>query len=228
MTRAPAFKEPAQKAADCAAAMQQQAPQPPGWAPKAGEEPDLLTTAWFVMALKTARIAGLKVDSGAFQRAMRFVEKLSDEKGRCRNRPADEKPAAEATAAGLVCLLETGTPSTDPKVAGGAELLLTALPVWDPQGTGVDLGHWFLGSLAAYNAGTPTWREWNEALNEALKGHQAKGGEMDGSGADKNGSWEPFGAWGQSGGRAAAVALGALCLETPWHMQAPIYWKWKD
>ena len=50
------------------------------------------------------------------------------------------------------------------------------------------------------------WREWNEAMQEALLPTQVMGGCEDGS-------WDPIGEWGAAGGRCYSTAIGAMTLE---------------
>ncbi len=216
MSRTESLKLPAQKAVDALAALQE---PHSGW-PKGG--PSLPVTAWCVMALKSAKVAGLKVDPAGFQGAMGYLGKLSSEKGEFAA-AAGGAAAPEMTARGLAGLVLMGTPPQDPKVPGALKHILARPPAW---GEGADLAYWHWGSLAAFQAGgrTEGWKQWNEPLKKALVESQRKGGPLDGTAEDFDGSWNPAECGCRETGRVGATALGALCLETyyrylPMHTQ---------
>ncbi len=219
MTKNPVIGRAAQKAID--RALKAQKPRS-GW-PKA--KPDLATTAQYALALKSARVAGLKVNVAGFQGAMAFLNKITDKQGHCRNLPGGAKAAPPMTARGMLSKMFMGVPSTDKAVAGGAKHLLTALPSWGKKGAGVDFNYWHWGTLAAFRTGRQPWKKWNEALKKALLLNQRKGGVTDGSVKDVAGSWgPPAGPKSKKLGRAGATALGALCLET-YYRYLPMYTK---
>ena len=57
-----------------------------------------------------------------------------------------------------------------------------------------------------FQIGGSKWREWNEAMIDALVKNQRVGGCEDGS-------WDPIGEWGVAGGRVYNTAIGAMTLE---------------
>jgi hypothetical protein len=190
-----------------------------GW-PKA--RPDLTSTAAILMALKSARVAGLKVPGSGFSDGLAFVGKVTDAKGHCRGLPEEKKSSPAMTARGMVSRLFTGTPNTHRSSVAGAAHLLTTLPSWGSRGKGVDLDYWHWGSLAAFQHGGAAWKKWNAGLQRVLVENQRKRGPMDGSRHDVDGSWDPLGPAGKQLGRAGATALGTLCLET-YYRYLPLY-----
>jgi hypothetical protein len=62
-------------------------------------------------------------------------------------------------------------------------------------------------------------------MKKALLDNQCKGGPMDGTENDKDGSWDPVGGGHvPTGGRVFSTALGALSLEV-YYRYLPLYTK---
>jgi hypothetical protein len=183
---------------------------------------DLSVTGWFVMQLKSARMAELRVPATGMQGALSFLETVSDQYGRCRYQPSWVSPSPTMTSVGMLCRLFSGSPPGDPRVAGGAEYLMKSLPVWGENGSGVNMYYWYYGTLTTFQVGGEPWRKWNASLRDMLCEHQRTGGPLDGSAQDVDGSWDPVCTWAARGGRVYATALGALCLEV-YYRYLPMY-----
>jgi hypothetical protein len=194
-----------------------------GWRYAAKEGPDTSVTGWFVMQLKSAKIAGLKVDGGGFQGAANWLDKVSDKNGHV----GYTGPGGGGTglaAVGMVCRQFMGMPSDDPLLKAGAELLAKELPTW-PAGSRRSYYYWYYGTLGMFQMGGEPWKKWNEALKPTLVNNQCKGGPLDGTAADKDGSWDPiFDQDDTRSGRAYSTAVGALCLEV-YYRYLPMYTK---
>jgi hypothetical protein len=206
-----------------------------GWRYYPKEAADVSATGWFVMQLKSAKVAGLRVDGAAFQGAQTYIDKHTDKDGRTTyGADGHRSPTPAMTSVGMVCRQFMGTPNTDPALLGGASYLLTTLPDWQKAnvkiaGTGQAIGdkgfyYWYYGTLAMFQMGGDKWTKWNEALKPTLINSQCKGGPMDGSKADKDGSWDPSGWIDFYGGRVYTTAVGALCLEV-YYRYLPMYTK---
>jgi len=196
-----------------------------GWRYGPKEAADLSVTGWFVMQLKSAKIAGLKVDGVGFQGATKFLDEVTDKTGRA----GYQGPGGSMcmTAVGMVCRQFMGTPNTDPLLAGGAKHLLTAPPKWqDDGGSGNERGfyYWYYGTLGMFQMGGESWTKWNETLKPVLLKNQCKGGPLDGSVNDKDGSWDTESWIDPYGGRVMTTALGALTLEV-YYRYLPMYTK---
>ncbi|MCC6475308.1 MAG: hypothetical protein IT514_16360 [Burkholderiales bacterium] len=100
------------------------------------------------------------------------------------------------------------------------------LPKWDPNagvsGPPQDFYHWYYGTLGLFQTGGGNWKDWNEALKTALIPNQHKGGALDGSVTDLDGSWDYSAGWGPTAGRVYSTAMGALCLEV-YYRYLPLY-----
>jgi hypothetical protein len=187
-----------------------------GWGNEPGKDANLAATLWFVMQLKSAKIAGNKVDGAGFQGAMVLLDKVSDRQGRCGPEPGMANTPT-MTAAGMICRQFMGTPSRDPAVRGAADYLLVSLPAWEPPkeeakggnawaSDGMSVTYFWYGSLAMFCVGDKHWREWSAKLLPLMLEKQTQEGEA-------KGSWEPLGPPDRLCGRVWATAMGTQVLE---------------
>ena len=186
---------------------------------------DTSVTGWMVFALKSAEEAKLKVDESAFEGAMSWIDEVTDRgTGRVGYNAVGSRSSRVTgindhyptdttecmTAVGLLCRFFMGQdPKTDDIMTKHAELLLRALPEWDPDGMSNDVYYWYYGTYAMYQMGghqSRYWNPWNAAMKKAVLDSQVKGGHQ-------NGSWDPIGPWGYAGGRVYSTASLVLCLE---------------
>ena len=114
------------------------------------------------------------------------------------------------TAVGVLCRLFSGQRPKDEEVKNGVRVLMKNRPLWREahrsKKSTVNIYYWYYGSYAMFQYGGSAWREWNEAMQEALLPTQVMGGCEDGS-------WDPIGEWGAAGGRCYSTAIGAMTLE---------------
>ena len=178
-----------------------------------------------VFALTAAREAGIDVDPAAFDGALAWIDEVTDPAsgrvgydsyGSRSSRVVglnDHYPVAgtEAmTAVGLLCRVFLGQdPAETPVMERHADLLLSALPVWQEDGLTNDVYYWYYGTYAMFQMGAQRsrwWTAWERALKDAVLETQRAGG-------DARGSWDPDGPWGHVGGRVYSTALSTLTLE---------------
>ncbi len=183
-------------------------------------------TGWYVMQLKSAKLAGLKVDDGSFEGAIRFLDSV-EKKGAGGDagygpasiywyQPSNEHShtAHRLTAIGTLCRQFLGWKEADlaPTVAWFVEK--GGVP--DGWGEGqTDLYYWYYGTLCAYQQGKDVWKKWNAGMKKTLCGNQRLGG-------DEQGSWDPVGAYSKEWGRVGQTALACLCLEV-YYRYLPVY-----
>jgi hypothetical protein len=184
---------------------------------------DTSVTTWAVMALKSAKSAGLHVDvQEALEGARRWIDRMTDPRtGRVgyiqkgvspvRSPGREEKwprSRSEAiTSAGILCRIFMGEdPATSDPIQAGARLLLDRLPVWDVKRGSVDPYYWYYGTLAMFQVGGDAWKKWHAALTRAILDSQRTEGPH-------RGSWDAAGPWGPDGGRVYTTAVLAMCLE---------------
>jgi hypothetical protein len=221
LTQSPLFKASAQQGANFV-----QHCRNPYLAWRYGVRPgdnDTSVTGWMVLALASARRAGLDVEDAAFQGAMAWIDKVTDpETGRAGytargNGPARPIEFVDAfppdrvetmTAQALVVRMLCGSVLYDAQVRKGVDLCLNRLPAWEGPRGGTDFLYWFWGTHALGGVEGDVAARWNEALGEALLPYQR--GEGDGC---ARGSWDPVDPWGMEGGRVYSTAINALSLE---------------
>jgi prenyltransferase beta subunit len=174
-----------------------------GW--KKGTEaklPDVLTTAWAVLALKAAKTAGLEPPENSFEKALGFFDSRSfmykDTRSRFKN-----KERLQATAAAAIAGIFCGRKRTDGRLLKKVEFLSKNLPKWDD---GLGPVYWYFGTYALFQHGGEKWQEWAKAMKKALLGRQRIGGCA-------NGSWDPVGPDAKKLGRVGATAFNTLTLE---------------
>ena len=183
---------------------------------------DSSVTGWMVFALKSAEESGLTIDSQAFNDAITWFDEVSDPAtgrvgydgigtasarvtGVNSHYPTDKTETM--TAVGLLCRFFLGQDPADEEImVKHADLLLRNLPEWSNDGLTNDMYYWYYGTYAMYQMGGRHWKTWNKAMKRAVVESQRKDGAADGS-------WDPNGPWGFSGGRVYATAKMSLCLE---------------
>jgi hypothetical protein len=175
------------------------------------------------MAIKSAKIAGLKVNEESFQGAMTRLREITDmnDYGKVGYTAKGNYPYGKGfamTSVGMASYMFLGVKPTDPMIQMQADLLVQEPPKWEPN-CGVGgvqyFYHWYYATLAMFQVGGNHWKTWNKALKETLLTNQRKGG-------DEDGSWDFDAGWGPTGGRVYSTALGALCLEV-YYRYMPLY-----
>jgi hypothetical protein len=196
-----------------------------GWTYYGTPVTDPTVTGWAVMALKSAKVAGIHIPPDAIERAKGAIEKITtmdkakgDYGHACTGYLSPganlfNSKGYACTAAGMCINLFLGVDTADDRVAGAAGYITQddALPAWifKPQDANTDhqnLYYWYYGTLGCFQYGGDVWKKWNEKMKAALVPNQCKDGDLDGS-------WDPDDCWGAWGGRVYSTALGCLSLE---------------
>lgn len=223
MARVPATVASAQKGADYSVDIHQkgEGSEKLAWRYAARSATnDISVTGWFIMQLKAAKVAGLRVDTQAFDGAMRFLDSV-EQKGAEANAGGSygggnrygytdaNGVSPRRTAIGCLGRLFVGTPGQE--LAGGVNWFVEkgGVPNWGANGGNVDLYYWYYGTFTVYQfdgPDGPVWTRWNKGMVSSLCDNQ----RLDG---DDKGSWDPVGDYSNYWGRAGQTALGVLCLE---------------
>jgi hypothetical protein len=120
-----------------------------GWRYDPKTEPDMSVMGWFVMAMKSAKVAGLSVNPASIEGAMKKLEKLQS--------------SVEAFVNG------GGVPAWTNDPPGGEEFKIGS----------TDLYYWYYGTLCVFQMGGDVWKKWNVGLKKALVENQCRGGGDD-------------------------------------------------
>ena len=213
MGNLPDTKNAAQRAVDyCVAHQSGTGSDKGGWRYTAGQAGDLSVTGWYVMALKSAKMAKLHVPVEAFEGALKFLDSVDAQDSqhpdatRFLYRPNEEhaESSHRLTAIGTLARIFLGVNKESQRPSVEAFVERGGVPEWSDQKT--DLYYWYYGSLATFQMGGDVWRRWNEGMVRALNSSQITSGENEGS-------WPVVGAFSDEWGRAGQTALATLCME---------------
>ena len=190
-------------------------------------EGDLSVTGWGLMALHTARMAGIDVNPEAFLLASTFIDSCQEspnDPAHYKYRPSfspDRGQRVSMTASGLLARQWLGWPRRHGPLRAGAAYLLSreAEPDWDNGRRNVYA--WYYQAQVLHNLGGDEWRTWFADLQELIVDQQMKAGK-------EAGSWHPTKPpgsnheWSAVVGRLYVTVMCALILETPFR-HAPLY-----
>lgn len=180
---------------------------------------DLSVTVWQIMALRSARNAGLKVPSESIDAALTYVRRCYGSDLDSRGNPydlnagfayqpeRDERLSTSTSAMGLLCLQLAGDYES-PFVKGSTQWLSKNPPSWGD--------HWmFYGSYyyaqGMYQVGGRLWEKADKQMHGLLLPEQRA-----------NGSWEPTSPKERQAGHVYATSLAVLALSVKYHY-LPIY-----
>ena len=209
MTHDSRFREPAQSAIDYAVKIQGKLG---GWRYEPGRESDTSVTGWFVMALQSARMAGLHVPSETWRSVDSYLDRAAKSNGATYAYLPEEEATYAITAEGLLCRQYLGWKRNDSRLLSGIRHL-TALPMdWDDK----NVYYWYYASQVYHHMGGDIWEEWNNSMREVIPEMQTRAGS-------EAGSWSPRGdRWATQGGRLYTTCLSIYMLEI-YYRHLPIY-----
>lgn len=213
MTKDSEYREQAQQAVNYC--LKVQAPEG-GWRYQPGFDSDLSVTGWFVMALQSARMAGLQVDSPAMGRIGDFLDTVSQDGGAQYSYIPGQGKKLSMTAEGLLCRQYLGWPQNDKRLHRGADVITRNLPSRDTGKTHVY--YWYYAAQVCHHLEGEPWRNWNRAMRDVVPAMQIRDGK-------ERGSWDPMldettGVSG--GGRLFVTCLATYMLEV-YYRHLPIY-----
>ena len=185
-----------------------------GWRYQPREGGDTSVTGWYVMALISARMAGLDVDSEVLERVNSFLDTVQRYGRTTQPNPDGERYAYQAfsmstpsmTSEGMLCRLYLGWNTKDPRIESGSEFLCSQ-PISTDKGR-VSYYYWYYATTSLHHIGGVFWKEWNDVMKEILPALQIDTGR-------EKGSWPPEGDPHESGGgRLYATCFAIYCLES--------------
>ncbi|NMC20821.1 MAG: terpene cyclase/mutase family protein, partial [Thermogutta sp.] len=215
MTRDPQLRQPAQKALDFIVRAQHSAG---GWRYDPGQAGDTSVLGWQLMALRSGKMAYLRVPDSAFAGASRYLDSAQADRygGRYAYLPGGGGTPT-MTAEALLCRQYLGWSRDHPGLEMGAYYLLNENR---PSSQKLDTSMpWFYyiyyATQVMHHIGGDFWRLWNDAMKETLLTTQRKTGSL-------AGSWDPLDQYGRQGGRIYTTAL-AICTLEVYYRHMPLY-----
>lgn len=198
---------------------------------KAGisEESDLSVTGWIVMALQSAKMAGLEVPQSTFDHITGFLNDIGQEDGSRYPYRKRDGVTRSMTAEGLLCREFLGWARDDERLASGLrwlvrpENLVNYKKIDDDgrKGNERDVYYWYYATQALHHYGGSHWKKWNDVMKQEVCSHQfVKANHKD------DGSWDPNlptrDKWASEGGRLYVTCLSIYMLEV-YYRHLPIY-----
>jgi hypothetical protein len=193
---------------------------------------DLSVTGWALMALHSARSAGIAVNPRAYALAARFLDSVQEQDGalyKYEPRPSTWPVTSSMTAEGLLCRQFLGWPKSHPALKRGVDYLKQPAnePRWQAGGRArPHVYFWYYAGHVFHNMGGDDWKTWYQKTAMMIVARQQ---QSSGRKHDVHGSWPPKGrdgsyGYGEVGGRLYMTAMCLLVLETPIRHR-PIYAK---
>ena len=205
------FRRPAQKAVDFIVKSQG---RDGGWRYKPREPVgDLSVVGWQLMALQSARTAGLTVPEHVLENGGHFLDSVQHSEGAQYYYMAPRKnPSETMTAEGLLSRMYLGWTKEDPGLVSGVDFLAENHL---PQSGKPNIYYWYYGTQVMHHMGGENWDKWNKQMREILVRQQNKQGT-------KAGSWSFRSPHSQSGGDIYTTALATCTLEI-YYRHAPLF-----
>ncbi len=183
------------------------------------ERNDTSITAFVVMALESARVAGVFVPANVFFGARRHLARATYEDGEvwyADREPGRDRRGDGMIAAGLFTSLLLGRPPDHPMVKKQLAKLHKNMPVWgDKRDLDQSYVTWYYQNLVFFALGGRDWAWWNPMFRDLLVSRQRRDGCA-------NGSWDPEDLWGNTAGRIYATAIHVLNLEI-YYKYSPLF-----
>jgi hypothetical protein len=216
MTKDPQYKEPAERAIKCLLDGQSKLG---GWKyePRGGS--DISVTGWILMALQSAKMAGLDVPQAAFDKIQHFLDSIDQDDG-SRYPYERPKPASLAmTAEALLMRQYMGWRRDDPRLIRGAAWITSPENLINFDDGKRDVYYWYYATQVARHMDDEFWDRWNGVMREEVPKHQVQT-------TLEKGSWDPkkpsLDEWSSYGGRLYVTCMSIYLLEV-YYRHMPLY-----
>jgi hypothetical protein len=188
-----------------------------GWRYEPGDPGDTSVFGWQIMALKSALLAGLPVNSQTLDNAQKWLRSVAkgEHMGLYSYQPYREVTPT-MTAVGMLCRQYLGIDPKDPAMLEGKRCLLENAP----DGKLLrNVYYWYYATLTMHNFVDSDWDAWNRQIRRVLIESQDREGCA-------TGSWDPdkpaADIWGVQGGRLMTTSFNALTLEV-YYRYSPLF-----
>ena len=173
---------------------------------------DTSVVAWQLMALQSARAAGLTVPEATLENASHFLDTVQHVDGAAYAYLPRENPTPPMTAAGQLCRIYLGWKRNHPALTAGIHALLDQEP---PSRDRPNIYYWYYATQTMHHYGGREWNAWNLQMRDVLVESQETRGHA-------AGSWTPVGPLTSQGGRVYMTSLAVCCLEV-YYRHLPIF-----
>lgn len=215
MTGDDQFREAAQRA--IAYCVKTQSPQG-GWRYTPNVDSDVSVTGWIVMALQSAKMAGLEVPADCLEGVEKYLDSIGREDDSRYPYRQGEMPSPAMTAEALLCRQYLGWPRDDQRLVKGVEYITLPENLVN-YARNRNVYFWYYATQVTHHMGGNFWQRWNGAMRQAVPEKQVKEGRESGSWApDMNDSFEVH------GGRLYVTCLSIYMLEV-YYRHLPLYAK---
>jgi len=197
-----------------------------GWRYEPGQLGDTSVLGWQVMAMVSAKRAGLEVPQDALDGAADWLQTRVNQ-GATAGAPASEdglyayqpgqRHSASMTAEGMFVLQLLGAKRDERRMRNSADFVGKNLPRWNDE---PNTYYWYYATLALFQHQGRVWDTWNEAIKRQLLDNQRRSGPA-------AGSWDPLDNWSKIGGRVYQTAICTLSLEV-YYRYLPLYAKTEE
>lgn len=181
LTQAKNLREPAQRAVNFIAAAQNSSNG--GWRYSPGMLGDTSVFGWQILALRSARLAGLVVPKDSITKAKRYLDLAAADKSRT---SYAYQPGMRATpvmtAEALLTRQYLGWPRDFPALLKGVDLVFTHLINSQER----NIYYWYYATQLLHNMQGPAWKQWNTQVRDTLVAMQVT---LPGC---ERGSWDPL------------------------------------
>ena len=210
------FKEPAQRAIDYACQVQAATG---GWRYSPNGQSDTSVTGWFVMALQSARMAGLIVPKENLEKISDYLDSVTVDGGVQYAYQPGGTNKFSMTAEALLCRQYLGWEKEDPRLQAGSQIVAAQKVRWNENNL-TDLTNvyaWYYAAQMLHHMDDDNWVQWNEVMRDVIPSKQLKSGR-------EAGSWSPsHDEWGQGrGGRLFMTCFCTFMLEV-YYRHMPLY-----
>jgi len=191
-----------------------------GWRYFPGQAGDTSVYGWQVMALRSARVAGMTVPKSTMTLTRRWLTKAAASRDGSAYAYMPMRPASPVmTTEALLCRQLLGDGPRERGMTKGTQLVLEDLERTLPRR---NYYYWYYATQLMHNTGGKAWSKWNPVIREKLIGEQLVGPNA----GHASGSWQPLepapDQWGRTAGPIMQTALGLLTLEV-YYRHLPLY-----
>lgn len=216
----PKLRVPAQKAIDFIARTQNTLDG--GWRYSPGQAGDTSVFGWQMFALRSARLAGLKISRNVVKGCKSYLDAATVDSSKIGYAYLPGGPATTVmTAEALLTRQYLGWPKEFPPLVKGASMVARDLETSDTR----NIYYWYYATQLLHNMQNDDWKRWNVRVRDGLVSMQVTG-----VGCDR-GSWDPNSpqpdTWASTqnrhgAGRLFLTSLSVLTLEV-YYRYLPLY-----